>query len=268
MNLFKRFFKIALLSFFDIFRENYTYHSGALTYHFMLSMAPLTVVLLNMLSLLPITDIGEIERTIDRLFPQYTNTVIHEILQIQKRSGETSIIALGLSYFFSVGFIKYVGKALSFVSEGEFGEKRELFYWFFMPLFLLSVVLILSVSFFLSIYLKLVIPKGYSVLLDLSYILPGTLILFLLYRSFLKDGVGVGKLFGISAFVALLMFVTQLGFTWYIAHLFRGSLLYGSLSAIVVFLLWMNLIFLILLYGARLIHRFKMGDGKSTGQEG
>ncbi len=257
MSSLKRFFKVALLSFFDIFKENYTYHSGALTYHFMLSMAPLTIVLLNMLSLLPITDMGEIERTIDRIFPQYTNTVIHEILQVQKRSRETSIIALGISYFFSVGFIKYVGKAFSFVSEGELGERRELFYWFFMPLFLLSVVLVMSASFFLSIYLKLVIPKGYSVLIDLSYIIPGTLILFLLYRSFLKDGFGIGKLLGISAFVALLMFATQLAFTWYIAHLFRGSLLYGSLSAIVVFLLWMNLIFLTLLYGARLIHRLR-----------
>ncbi|WP_457599918.1 YihY/virulence factor BrkB family protein [Hydrogenivirga sp.] len=255
MNPFKRFLREAFLSVVDLFRNNYTYHSGALTYHFLLSMAPLTIVLLNLLSFLPVVDIGEVEQTIDRLFPQYTNKVIHEILEVQKRSRETSLIALGLSYFFSVGFIKYVGRAFSFVSEGELGERRELFYWFFMPVFLLGIVLTISLSFFLSIYLKLVVPPAYSAVVDLSYAIPGTLVLLFIYRSFLKNPIGIGKLFLVSAYVSLLMFLSQLAFTWYIAHVFKGSLLYGSLSTIIVSLLWVNLLFLTLLYGARLIHR-------------
>lgn len=257
MNLFRAFLQGAVLSLFDLLRNNYTYHSGALTYHFLLSMAPLTIVLLNLVSLLPMVELSEIERTLDRFFPQYTNRVVQEILEVQKRSGQTSLIALGVSYFFSVGFIKYMGRAFAFVSEGELGEKRELFYWLFMPVFLLGTVLVISLSFLLSIYIKLVIPTGYSLLLDLSYVLPGALMLSLIYRSFLKRGIGVTRLFLLSTYISLLMFLSQLAFTWYIAHLFKGSLLYGSLSTIVVSLLWINLIFLILLYGARLIHRLR-----------
>lgn len=257
MNPYRRFSKAALLSLIDVFKESYTYHSGALTYHFLLSMAPLTVILINLLGFLPLIELSRIEETIDQIFPQYTNKVIHEILEVQKRSKETSAIALGLSYFFSVGFIRYLGKAFSFVSEGELTERRELFYWVFMPAFLLGLVLIISSSFFLSIYLKLVVPKNYSVIIDLSYVLPGTLTLFALYRSFIRGSFSILKLLAISAYVSFLMFASQLGFTWYIANVFKGSLLYGSLTTIIISLLWINLIFLTLLYGARLIYRLR-----------
>ncbi len=257
MNTLRRFLSSFFLSLIDLFRESYTYHSGALTYHFMLTMAPLTIVLLNLLSFLPMVDMGELERVVDRLFPQYTNRVIHEILEVQRRSKETSFIALGISYFFSVGFIKYVGRALSFVSEGRMGEKKEIFYWLFMPIFLLAVVAVISAYFFLSIYIKLVVPRTYSLIADASSVIPMTLILFLVYVSFLKEGIGLLKLMLVSLLVSLIMLSIQFGFTWYIAHLFKGSLLYGSLSAVVVFLLWVNLIFLTMLFGGRLIYRLK-----------
>jgi len=57
------------------------------------------------------------------------------------------------------------------------------------------------------------------------------------------------KLIGVSALVSFLMFLLQLGFTWYIVHIFKGSVLYGSLSTVIVFLLWINLLFLTILFG-------------------
>ncbi len=248
---------LMVASLVDIVKKNYSYHSGALTYSFMLSMAPLTIVTLNIAGLLPIFDINRVEEIIDRFFPQYTTKVIHEILEIQKRSAQSSLIALGLSYVFSVGFIKNISKAFSFVSEGTVGERREIFYWIIMPIMVLASLSVLSVSFFLNIYLRLIIPAGYTLLINLFYALPIAVILFIIYRSFLKTGIGASRLFAISLFVSLLMFFLQWGFTWYVAHIFRGSVLYGSLSTIVVFLLWINLTFLALLYGARLIYRIK-----------
>jgi len=51
------------------------------------------------------------------------------------------------------------------------------------------------------------------------------------------------------------VFVSQSLLSWYVANLFKGSLLYGSLSTVVIFLLWINILFLILLGGARMIYR-------------
>jgi len=251
------FLKALTLSLIDVFQKGYMYHSGALTYHFMLAIAPLTIVLLNMLSFFPLVDVGEIEKFLSGVLPQYTSRIVKEILEVQKRSGETSFVALMLSYFFSVGFIKYMGRAFAFVSEGKLGERRELFYWVFMPVFLLAVVVSLSVYFFISIYIKLVLPLGVLPLLYVFYLIPGTLILTLLYRSFAKEPPSMKEVFSVSLLVSFLLSLAQLGFTWYIANVFRGSLLYGSLSAIVVFLLWSNTLFLMLLFGARLIYRLK-----------
>ncbi len=254
---FKGTLKALLLSILDAVRENYTYHSGALTYHFLLSIAPLTIVLVNILSLLPAFDLEKLELTIDKVFPQYTLKVIHEIIEIQRRIKETSLIAILLSYVFSVGFIKHMGRALSLVSGGELGEKREPFYWIFMPVFLLGVIVAIFLTFLLSIYVKFVIPKGLSIFVDVVYVIPATVILFLLYRSFLRVSFGNLALLTISFLISLLILLVQILFSWYIVNVFRGNLFYGSLSSIIVFLLWTNLIFLLLLLGARLIYRSK-----------
>jgi membrane protein len=252
-----RLFKVALLSLFDVIRHNYAYHSGALTYHFMLSMAPMTIVLLNLISFLPVLDIEKVEATLENMLPQYTGVVVREILEVQKRSHETSLIALSLAYFFSVGFIKYLGRAFSFVSDGRLGGKRELFYWVFMPVFLLGAILVILTFFFLSLFVKVMIPKDYIYLIDLIYMFPGTVVVAILYKSFLKSEITLLRLITTSLYISALMFLTQLAFTWYIANLFRGSLLYGSLSTVIVFLLWINLIFLTLLYGARMLSRLE-----------
>lgn len=255
MNRFKKFLKAFLLTAGDILRGGYTYHSGALTYHFLLSLAPLTIVLVNLLSLLPAMDPRKIGEITDRIFPQYTLKIVHEILEVQRRSKETSALALLLSYFFSVGFVKHIGRAFSLVSEGKMGEKREVFYWVFMPVFLLGVVALISLSFFLSVYLKFILPKGFALLIEVFYILPGTVTVFLLYLSFLKVKKNLFSLLLSSFIVATLLYIMQFVFSFYLAKIFKGNILYGSLSSVVVFLLWMNLIFLALLFGARLIYR-------------
>ncbi len=254
---FKRLSKALLLTFFDLLRQNYLYHSGALTYHFMLSIAPLTIVLIHLISFLPFFEISRVEPFLDRLFPQYTSRVIHEIIQVQQKGTQTSFLALGVSYVFSVGFLRNLSKAFSYVSEDLLGGKREVFYWFLMPLLMIALVLIISLSFFLSVYIKLVLPKSLSTFADLFYILPGALVILTLYVSFLKRKVNPVALVLTSLLVSLGMFILQSAFTWYVAKVFKGSLIYGSLSTVVAFLLWINLIFLSLLLGARLIYRFE-----------
>ena len=254
---FKDFLRVLFLSLLDSIRYNYTYHSGALTYHFMLSIAPLTIVLVHILSLLPFFEIERVELILDRFFPQYTSKVIHEIINVQQKGVQTSFVALGVSYVFSVGFLRNMSKAFSYVSEDLLGGKRELFYWFLMPLLMLAFVLVLSASFFLSVYLKVILPRSLSAVSDLSYVLPGTLIIFLLYVSFLRRRINLGVVLLSAALVSVIMFLLQTLFTWYLAKVFKGSLLYGSLSTVVAFLLWINLIFLSLLLGARLIYRLQ-----------
>jgi len=252
--------RLLFLTLFDGIRENYFYHSGALTYHFLLSLAPLAVVLFSFADLIPFLSIDRIESAVEQLFPRHTASILHEILEVRRRRTETSLLAFFLSYVFSVGFIRSMAKALSLVSEGVFGERREILYWLLMPLFLLGGAVILFGGFAISLYLKFVLPGGYRFAVELVYILPGTLLLLLLYLGFLRRRVSPIRLICVSLLISSSLFLLQLLFTLYITHIFRGNLLYGSLSSLIVFLLWTNLVFLLFLLGARLIFRLESGE--------
>ncbi len=251
------FFKVLIDSFYDLLRNNYAYHSGALTYQFLLAIAPLSIVLFNLLSLMPFIDTERIVEFVDNFLPQYTNKVIHEIITLQSHGKQASVIAVVLSYFFSVGFVKNLSKAFAFVSENTLGQKHELVYWITMPILLLVLVLILALFFFINLVIKMIVPLNYSFVIALTYISLGTLVLIFIYITFLNKRIKVKHLL-ISSFISsLLIFIAQTLFTWYVANIFRGSLLYGSLSTLVAFLIWSNLNFLVIIFGARLIYRLE-----------
>ncbi len=255
MKFLKTFLKVFLLTLWDTIRKNYFYHSSSLSFSFFLSLAPLSFILISFIDFIPNFDLNRFEIIIKQIFPSYATDIIGEILEVKDRRIKASLLAFLISYVFSVGFIRNTAKALSYVSEDFLGERKEWFYWILMPVFLIGGLGIISLSFMLSIYIKLAFPLKLHV--EIVYTLPGAVLFFFLYLSFLKRKVSFLKLFGVSFFLSLTLFLIQIVFSWYITHLFRGNLFYGSLSAVVVFLLWINTVFTVLLIGARLIYRME-----------
>lgn len=253
-----RFLKALILSFVDVFRKGFMYHSGALTYHFILSVAPLSLVLLNLLSLLPAVDPEKLRDFLMHVTPDYASKVVGELLEFRQKGKETSILALSLSYFFSVGFVKQLGRSFTFVTDGLMGAKGEIFYWFFMPALLLVTVIVIFATLSLSIFLKFVLPLKVSLLLEVFYVTPIAVVSYLIYRSFAPKKKEDFVFTWASLTVAILFYLLQLAFSWYVVNIFSKNLLYGSLTTLIAFLLWVNFNFLILLLGARIIYRFKM----------
>ncbi len=250
----KRYLKAFLLSIFDVFDKGYTYHSGALAFQMLLSLVPMMVIAVNLIPLLPFVDLNELERLLIKWFPEHAQRVMAELFELQRKGKSTSAIALGISYFFSVGFIKRLSMSLSFVSEHRFKERGEIFFWIFMPLLLLLGTLLFAGAFFLSIYLKLLFPKLIPMLVELIYILPLGVIICIVYISFLHIRFSPGLLF-VSYMTAVSIALIQWGFTWYVSYIFKSSVVYGSLTTVILFLLWLNFLFLTFLVGARMIFR-------------
>ncbi len=205
---------------------------------------------------LPFLDVQKVEDFIVRFFPSYSEKVIREIINIQKES-HVSIVAVGVSYYFAVRFIKNMSYAFEIVSEGILGRRREVFYWIYMPLAMFFTGILISLFFATSILLKALIGKPLSTFVEIIYIPPLSILFSLLYTSFLKERVRVSFIITTSLFCSVLISAVQIIFTWYVANLFKGSVIYGSLTTIIVFLIWINLIFLIVLFGTRLIYRLK-----------
>jgi len=252
--------KALALALLDALRGNYFYHSGALTYQFILSLIPMSVVALGFADLIPLFDPRQLEGIVEKLLPQYASGLVREVLEIRNRRAETSLLAFLTSYIFSVSLIRSMGKALFFVSGGIFGERKEILYWILMPLTLLMGSAVLLLSFALNLYLKFSLPAGYRSVIEFVYILPGSLLIFFLYLLFLKQRIPFFTVLLVSFLSSASLSLLQSLFTWYIAEVFRGNLLYGSLSSVVIFLLWMNLVFFVFLLGARLIYRIEETD--------
>ena len=237
----------------DLIRENYLYHAGALTYYFILSVAPLTVALIHISGLIPFLKDIRVEDILHTLLPESASKLVDEMVRARPRD---SFLALCLSYLFSVGLLRNMSRAFSYVSEGILGGRGEIFHWFAAPLLTLAL-LASALLFFVSLYLKAVIPGTVPFLSDLLQILPGTLYLTLLYSLFLRRRVGMLSVLTVSVFVSGSVLLMQALFTWYVLNIFERSAVYGSLSTLVAFLIWANLIFLSILLGARLIYRLE-----------
>jgi membrane protein len=253
----KRFLRALLLSLFDVFDKGYTYHSGALAFQMLLSLVPMIIVAVNVVPLLPFVEIDKLEDLLIRRFPEHAQKVMAELFELQQKGKSTSAIALALSYFFCVGFIKRLGMSLSFVSEHKFKQRGEIFFWVFMPFMLLLGIILFSIAFFLSIYLKLIFPKLVPYLVELIYILPLGIIICTVYISFLNIRFSL-TLVLVSYMTAANIALVQWGFTWYVSYIFKSSVVYGSLTTVILFLIWLNLLFLTLLVGARVIFRLGM----------
>ncbi len=247
-------FKALALSVKDSIKYNYLYHSASLTYSFLLAVAPLFIVLISLASYLPIIDLEQIEFFLLQTFPEYTHKVISEILEVRSRAKETSLIAFLSSYFFSVNFLKNLNYAVRSVTNDMLGFQRTFIMWIIFPLLLIGGSILLSVAFAITVYIKVFFPVFITKLIDLFYFLPGTLLLTLFYMSLYKRRRLLFVVF-VSFTVSLGISLFQLGFTWYLSSLYRGNVLYGSLTSIIVFLLWVNASFYIFLLGSRLIYR-------------
>ncbi|WP_461829347.1 YhjD/YihY/BrkB family envelope integrity protein [Aquifex sp.] len=252
----KRGLKALYLSLYDAVKEDFSYHASALTLQLLLVLAPMFVFFTAIIAHTPYLDIQKIERFIVEHFPSQTHKILNEIFKIQKYGNIASAVSLALSYFFSVGFIKKIAKSFSYIVEDRFKKKHEFFFWIFLPVSLVLFGILSSIFFSVSVFLKIHFKDMPKILPDVVSSLPFFLFILILYLSFVRIDRKVSLLFS-GLFVFGVSVLLQYLFTLYTSYIFKGSVLYGSLSSVVLFLIWLNVNFIVILVGARYIYRYE-----------
>ena len=252
----KKSIKALYLASYDAFKEDFSYHASALTLQLILVLAPMFVFFTAIITHTPYMDLRKIEQFIVEHFPQQTHTILNEIFKVQKYGNIASVLSLALSYFFSVSFIKKMARSFYYVVEDRFRKKHEVFFWIFLPVSFVFFGILSSLFFSISVFLKIHFKGIPKLLPDVVSSFPFFLFIILLYISFIKIEKKLSLIFsGIFVFIANVLL--QYLFTLYTSYIFKGSLLYGSLSSIVLFLIWLNINFIIILVGARYIYRYE-----------
>ena len=252
----KKIFKALYLAFYDAFKQDFSYHASALTLQLLLVLAPMFVFFTAVITHTPYMDLKKIEQFIVENFPTQTHTILNEIFKVQKYGNIASAVSLALSYFFSVSFIKKVARSFFYVVEDRFRKKHEFFFWIFLPVSFVFFGILSSFFFSISVFLKIHFKELPKLLPDIVSSFPFFLFILLLYISFIKIEQKLSLLFS-GLFVFITNVLLQYLFTLYTSYIFKGSVLYGSLSSIVLFLIWLNVNFIVILIGARYIYRYE-----------
>jgi len=250
-----RFLRALYLSVYDALREDFTYHASALTLQLLLVLAPMLLFFVTLSFYTPLVDFEKLEAFLEREMPSQTSTILRELLKVKEHGKTVSLFSLFLSYFFSVNFVRKVSRSFYYIVEERHLKRSNLFFLVSLPIWFLLFGISVSVLFSLSVYLKAKLPGMLKTLPDLFASVPVMATVFALYVAFIRAKRKEAYLLAILI-VFLGTFLLQFLFTLYTAYIFKGSILYGSLSTVILFLLWLNANFTVLLIGARFIERY------------
>lgn len=259
--------KLILKSFGDFFEDGGIMLAGSISYFTMMATVPFCLFLVTLFGYLLGHYQGFYQFLSDKLidfFPIVTSGITNELkkLIVFKGIGTLSIFLYGL---LSYQVFSSLENALNVVFKVR---KRRHFLWSIIlaVIIITLIIIIILVSFLATSFipllktlkplfpqLKIGMIKGFII----GYIIPFFIVLFTitaLYIFLPKSKVKISYAFKGAIFSTIFLEIAKHLFTYYVKTIAKLGTIYGSLSAFVIFLLWVFYSSCIFLIGAELVH--------------
>lgn len=233
-------------------------HASSLAFSSLLALAPMMALALAMLSLFaPLEQLGaQVEDFIYLyLVPTASNDVREYLDQFAGQTGQLSVF--GLVFFFLTAILLLATIESSFndiwrVKQGRGFTARLTVYWALVSLgpVLMGASLSLSTYFLsLSIFTGQVQSVG-LMLLPWFLMVSAFLVLYIIMPNVKVDFLHA---LGGAVVASVLFEISKRGFTLYVTNFANYELVYGALSTLPIFLLWVYLSWMIALIGAEVV---------------
>ncbi|MBP1645314.1 MAG: ribonuclease [Bacteroidetes bacterium] len=242
--------------------------AAALAYHFVLATFPLLLFFFTLLPYVPIDSLYlQIIELINTLVPESISgkvtSVINEIF-LKKHQGLMSLGFISSIYVASSGINAMM---ISFNSSKYVTQKKK---WFRRRLISIGLVFAIGLVVILSFTLIIGSTAFFKFLLENSFIEEGIIlfllksakwlllvalvyIMFVMIYYYTPADKSNFKFFSAGATLATILFILSVsGFNFYISNFSHYNALYGSIGALIIFLLWFYLISYILIIGYEL----------------
>jgi len=239
----------------DLFDHRLGFHAASMSWSTLFFIIPFMVIVLSLLTFLPIfeTVYSRIHALIsDNLMPANTQIVMQYVDTFVANAGKMGLLGVGYVLFAAVMFFRdydYVVNDIFEPPKRRLGRAIRTY----VLLVSLSPVLV-ATSFWLASYLES-IPLIASLRLDL--VVPFLIIWGLFYLSYQispKEQVAPSAA-AVSSFIAALIWSLAKGaFLFYALHNHTYTSLYGGLSTLLFFFLWIYISWAIFLHGLRLCY--------------
>lgn len=252
--------------------QNYFHHSvgkkaAALAYYLLFALFPILIFISNLIGMLEL-DIMEITHLLQSFIPYDVVKVIESYLEYVSQASSSTLLwfALIFAIFFPMRAIKGLMDDIRFAyhldpPKNKFLYTLRQFIYTIILLFVIGITLILSTLNELPSFLPIsdMILLFYQYLrfipiIFFMFIALGTLYTFALdHRPTLKE-VSPGIVFALIAWL-----LVSILFSFYVDNFANYSLIYGTLGAIIILMLWLYFTSIILIMGAELNAIIKKG---------
>ncbi len=249
----------------SLFQDKLSYYSASLSYYTLFSIIPLLVIILSIFTNLPLFDdvYKEIQSMLfENLMPIHSKEILNHINGFVENSAKLGMVGVIYVLFASLMFFKNY----DYIVNDIFETKRRSFwssvtvYWTLVTLTPIMMVL----SFYVSTQIQVILDKnqftdGIEVLKILPFFIVWS-IFFLTYKISANTHVSV-KAAGISSFIAsLFWYIAKSGFIFYVLHNKTYMSIYGGLSILLFFFLWIYISWAIFLHGLKFCHLLECSD--------
>ncbi|MCK4441492.1 MAG: YihY family inner membrane protein [Sulfurovaceae bacterium] len=248
-----------------LFDDKLSYYSASLSFYTLFSIIPLLVIVLSILTNLPIFD--DIYKNIqDILFKNLMPTNSQEILtyinSFVANSAKLGMVGVIYVLFASMMFFKNYDYIVNDIFECE---RRSFWasvsiYWTLVTLTPIMLVL----SFYLSTQIQTLLEhNALTAGIEIVTILPFIIIWSMFFITYkISANTNVSNLAGaISSFIAsLVWYLAKIGFIFYVLHNKTYLSIYGSLSILLFFFLWIYISWVIFLYGLKFCYILDRDD--------
>ena len=252
--LFKRFF-----------RDGCLYRASALTVTSLIALVPLTTVLLGLLSVFPfMKGVGsDVQRFIFANFVPETGQIVQSYLQhFVKQTQQLSYIgitSLVITTLFLIITMEQTFNHIWRTKERKApGYIREVIHWsglLLLPFFMGGAMALILLVYSLPMVTEgLRLLHAQSLLLHALPVLLAALGFTVLYLFLPKPAVPLRNALFSGLVCALLLEVTKWGFILYLGYFPIYKQIYGALYVIPLFLMWIDLSWIVVLFGAELCY--------------
>jgi len=250
----------------EFMRDRGPVHSAALSFLFMLEAVPFVLFIIGLWGFVLGSDEEMFRFILDQLlgvFPSVTSAITHELESLVTHS---DVAFTSLFIYALLSYQLYWGLSRAMVDIFKAHESKvSLVQMLLKPLALVSIVFVILFAWLMLTALVPVVVRyspfdielGGKAFVLLRFVLPFLSVLFAaftIYKLVPPLKVHAADALWGGFFTAIIMEAAKNLFTWYVGSVGKLGTMYGSLTAIVTFLIWLYFSWAIFLVGAEIVH--------------
>lgn len=245
--MFKNYYIFIRDFFYDLFDERLSYYASSLSWNTIFSIIPILAILFSIFTSLPIFDsvYDRVHNMIfNNLMPTESKEVMIHIDSFVLNSGNLGLMGSFYVLFASIMFFSNY----DFVINDIFETPKRDFYKALKTYALL--IFLLPVLFGSSFYLSSLTPDFLKIYIFIPFILIWT-VFYLAYQISPNKSVSRRASLASSFIASLMWYIAKSGFIFYVLHNNTYSSIYGSISILLFFFLWIYISWIIFLHGLK-----------------